>query len=307
MGGRRLIGRLRIAALLGLLASGLAQADPAPQESITWLVMDMPPFFSFAGGKAPTRVDELQNGEIDGLQRLLIQHMPSNVKHVFEEAGLQRFEAQARGGEAICSMFHMRTPERMQWLYFTHLLPPLDSRELHVVVRRDQLERFKANGTALELTQLLQRSDLVGLLPRDRSFGTRINGLLAAAGDKAPPTVVRGANMHLLPMLRAGRMDYTLEYPLVVDAYLRDNPQGPDLALLPFMEGQSTRLATVACGRSPAGRRAMELIDAAERSLAQDPKLDTLIREWRGSLSDVDRQRLKRYFDERAKSGLHIE
>jgi len=312
MGGRRLIRPARIATLLlsGLLATGLAQAaDPVapPESSITWLVMDMPPFFSFPGGKAPTRIDELQNGEIDGLQRLLIQHMPPNVKHVLQEAGLQRFEAEARGGLGVCSMFHVRTPERLQWLYYSHVLPPLESRALHVVVRRDQLERFKSRGATLELAELLQRSDLVGLLPRDRSFGSRINGLLAAAGDKAPRTVIRGSSMHLLPMLRAGRMDYTLEYPLVVDAYLRENPQGPDLALLPLTEGQSTQVATVACGRSPAGRRAIELIDAAVRSLAQDPRRDALIREWRGTLSENDRQRLKRYFDERARSGPQIE
>jgi uncharacterized protein (TIGR02285 family) len=270
--------------------------------------MEMPPFFSYVQGKAPTRAEELQNGEIDGLQRLLIQHMPAEVKHVFEEASLQRFEALARGGnKAICSMFHVRTPERLQWLYFTHLLPPLDSRALHVVVRRDQFDRFQSHGAALELSALLQRSDLVGLLPRDRSFGPRINGLLAAAGPSAPHTIVRGPTMHLLPMLRAGRMDYTLEYPLVVEAYLRDNPQGPELALLPIAEGQSTQLATVACARNPAGRRAMELIDAAERSLAQDPRRDALIREWRGTLSENDRQRLKRYFDERAKAGPQIE
>jgi len=63
----------------------------------------------------------------------------------------------------------------------------------------------------------------------------------------------------------------------------------------------------VGCSRSPAGRRAIELIDAAERSLAQDPQLDRLIREWRGNLSDNDRQRLKRYFEERARSGPQIE
>ena len=308
MGRRRLIIKAWLAALLTVLA-GTVQAQSSKPESITWLVMDMPPYFSFVNGKAPTRPEELQKGELDGLQRLLIDHMPPNVQQVFEEASLQRFEAQARGGQAICSMFHVRNPERLQWLYYTHVLPPLESRGLHVVVRREQLDRFQSKtGAPLELSELLQRPDLVGLLPRDRSFGSRINGLLAAAGDKAPRTIVRGSVPHLLPMLRAGRMDYTLEFPLVVEAYLRDNPQGPDLALLPITEGQSNaQLATVACGRSPAGRRAIELIDAAERSLAQDPRLDTLIRDWRGTLGDNDRLRLKRYFDERAKSGPQIE
>ncbi len=288
--------------------AGAATSAAEPDTTITWLVMEMPPFFTYNKGQPPTTPQELQSGEIDGLQRLLISQMPAQVKQVFVEASLPRFEAMAREGRAVCSMFHLRTPERLQWLYFTHLLPPLESRDLHVVVRRDQLARFQTQkGVAIELSALLNRSDLSGLLARDRSFGKRINGLLADSGDKAPGTVVMGHGAHLLPMLRAGRMDYTLEYPLVVSTFLHDNPQGPDLALLPLVEGRSTQVATVGCSRNPAGRRAIELIDAAERRLAQDPKRDALIRDWRGTIDDADKARLKRYLDERAKGGPQIE
>ncbi|MBV8504131.1 MAG: hypothetical protein JO006_20715 [Paucibacter sp.] len=316
MGGRRLkLARPALLVLLTLLAliAGMAVAAPAapaqPSEpvTITWLVMEVPPFFNYNQGRPPRKPEELHGSGLDGLQRLLISRMPSEVNHVFVEAGLPRFEAMARGDQAVCSMFHVRTPERLQWLYFTHLLPPLESRELHVVVRRDQLARFQAKGAPLELSALLKRGDLKGLLPRDRSFGPRINALLATAGDNAPATVVSGHGMHILPMLRAGRMDYTLEYPLVVETFLHENPQGPDLAMLPLVEGRSTELATVACSRNPAGRRAIEIIDAAERSLAQDPHRDALILEWRGTVSEADRVRLRRYLDERARSGPQIE
>lgn len=307
MGGGRLI-KAALTALLALLFMGPATAAPGEPETITWLVMEMPPFFSYDKGKPPSTPQDLQHGEIDGLQRLLIAQMPADVRHVFVEASLPRFEAIARSDQAICSMFHLRTPERLEWLYFTHLLPPLESRELHVVVRRDRLARFQsAKGAPLELQALLKRSHLSGLLARDRFFGSRINGLLAAAGDKAPGRVVLGHGLHLLPMLRAGRMDYTLEYPLVVETYLHDNPDGPDLALLPLVEGRSTLLATVACSRNPAGLRAIEMIDAATRRLAQSPQRDALIREWRGAMSATDRERLGRYMDERAKGGPQIE
>ena len=311
--GRERLKKAAFAALLPalLLAAGMARAAaaaPSEPDTITWLVMEMPPFFSYNKGQPPTTPQELQRGEIDGLQRLLISQMPAEVKHEFVEASLPRFEAMAREGRAVCSMFHLRTPERLQWLYFTHLLPPLESRELHVVVRRDQLPRFQTDkGAPIALSALLNRSDLSGLLARDRSFGKRINGLLTDAGDKAPGTVVLGHGLHLLPMLRAGRMDYTLEYPLVVSTYLHDNPQGQDLALLPLVEGRSTQVATVGCSRSPAGKRAVELIDAAERRLAQDPQRDALIRDWRGTIDEADRLRLKRYLDERAKGGPQIE
>jgi len=304
MGGRGLRAFL-VAAALAICTAG---AEAAPALTINWLVMEMPPYFSYPEHRPPQTPEELgQHGEVDGLQRLLIQQMPREVRHVFVEAGLPRFEAMARQGEAVCSMFHVRTPERLEWLYFTHLLPPLESRELHVVVRLDSLPRFTEGGQTLQLSELLRRKELIGLLPRERSFGRHIDGLLQAAGEAAPKTVNVGHNMQLLPMLRAGRMDYTLEYPAVLAEYLRSNPDGPPLAALPIVEGRSTTLATAACSRSPAGRRAIEAIDAAVRSLARSPRRDALIREWRGAMSDTDRQRLTDYMNERAKSGPQIE
>ena len=303
----RMLAAAALAAGLGIMGSA-AQAGPAEPLTITWLVLEMPPHFSYPEGRPPQSADELgKHGEIDGMQRLLIAQMPPTIQHRFVEAGLMRFETMAKQGEAVCSMFHVKTPERLQWLYFTHLLPPLDSRDLHVVVRRDSLKRFTDHGQSLQLSELLQRKDLVGLLPRNRAYGSRIDGLLQAAGDAAPKTVNLGHAAHVLPMLRAGRMDYTLEYPSVVAEYLRENPEGPPLAELPLVEGRSTNLATASCSRSPAGRRAIEAIDAATRSLAQSPQRDALIREWRGPLSENDRERLKRYMDERARSGPQID
>jgi uncharacterized protein (TIGR02285 family) len=144
-------GRLKtaaFAALLTLLSTTAAHAATEP-DTITWLVTEMPPFFSYNKGQPPTTPQELQRGEIDGLQGLLIAQMPPEVKQVFVEMSLPRFEAMAREGRAVCSMFHLRTPERLQWLYFTHLLPPLESRELHVVVRRDRLARFQRKGAPI--------------------------------------------------------------------------------------------------------------------------------------------------------------
>ncbi len=299
---------LRTAFAAAALALAATWANADTPLTITWLVMEMPPHFSYPEHRPPKEPADLgQHGEIDGLQRLLIAQMPATVEHRFTEAGLARFESMARQGEAVCSMFHVRTPERLQWLHFTHLLPPMDSRDVHVVVRLNALPRFTESGQTLQLSELLRRKELTGLLPRERSYGRRIDGLLQAAGDAAPKTVNVGHNMHVLPMLRAGRMDYTLEYPSVLAEYLRTNPDGPPLTALPLVEGHSTNLATAACSRSPAGRQAIEAIDAAVRSLARSPRRDALIREWRGTMSDADRQRLNDYMNERARNGPQIE
>ena len=160
----------------------------------------------------------------------------------------------------------------------------------------------------LSLSDILQRSDLVGLLPRGRSFGPKIDALLRANPQRAPQTVAAVRSTHLLNMLRAHRMDYTLEYPSVVDNYLKNARSGQQLVKLPFAEGRSTAVATAGCSRTPEGLQQITAIDLAVRQLAQDPQREAWLRSWRGTPPDEqDRQLIDHYMDERARGGPQIE
>lgn len=309
-------GALRGALSAALLAAGLALAQPVspatpsapPAPVLRWLVQDMAPHFNYRDGRPPERTEDLGQGEIDGFLRLLVERMPQ-FRHEFVELSLPRFEAQVRQGETICSVLHLRTPERLHWLYFTTLYPPMLSRQIHVIVRRDDLSRFESKGQPLQLADLLRRTDLVGLVPRDRSFGPRIDKLLAANPGRAPRGIVAGRNVNLLPMLRARRMDYTLEYPITVDDFSATHPGPPELAKLPLVEGRSTLVATAGCSRTPDGRRAIEAMDQAVRQLAADPQREAWIKTWRNGapIDAEDLQRLNRFLDDRARGPAQIE
>lgn len=320
------MGRRRLIAAWAILTAACAAAQPTPPGAtpsatpgataaapsappvLRWLVQDMPPHFAYRDKRPPQRVEDLGDGEVDGFLRLLIERMPQ-YRHEFIELSLPRFEAQVRQGETICSVLHVRTPERLQWLYFTTLHPPMLSRQIHVVVRREDLAKFASNGQPLQLADLLRRTDLTGLLPRDRSFGPRIDRLLAEHPERAPRSVVAGRGAHLLPMLRARRMDYTLEYPVAVDDFSASHAGPPELVKLPLVEGRSTLVATAGCSRTPDGRRAIEAMDQAVRQLAADPQREAWIRAWRkGTPIDADDlQRLNRFLDERARGPAQIE
>jgi uncharacterized protein (TIGR02285 family) len=294
---------------LGLGLGGTAAAAAQDPGTIRWVVFDLPPHFTYFQGRPPRSVDELANGEVDGFLRQLLARMPE-YRHEFVEASTARYEALTRSGETLCSALHVRTPQRLHWLYFSHLYPPLASREIHVVVRRDRLEALaggRAEGERLKLADLLQRRDWHTLLARDRSFGPQIDKLLA--GSDLPRLPVGGAPAHrILDMLRAGRVDYTLEYPSVVADYLGRSGDAQALVTLPMAEGLATTVATVACSRNPLGLRHIEAIDEAVRRLARDPQRETWIRAWRGELLDAgDLKRLNAYMDERGRSGPRIE
>jgi len=290
------------------LAASAAQAAP-PVGTIRWAAQDVPPHFSFVQGRAPRTVAELGNGEVDGFMRVLLARMPE-FRHEFVEASTTRYEAESRRGETLCSALHVRTPARTEWLYFSHLYPPLVSREVHVIVRRDTLARMtqgRPEDGRLVLADLLKREDLRLLLARDRAYGAQIDNQLAQR-DVPRMTVGAQFSSQLLNMLRAGRMDYTLEYPTVVQDYLKRVGEPGALVALPVAEGLSTLLATVSCSRTPEGRRQIEAIDAAVRALAREPGREAWVRQWRGDKVDpADMKRLNAYMDERARGGPRIE
>ncbi|MEO6278930.1 hypothetical protein [Roseateles sp.] len=294
----------RVWALAALLLAVAAQAD-----TIRWVAQDVPPHFSFVQGHAPRSIAELGHGEVDGFMRVLLARMPES-QHEFVEASTARYEALSRSGETLCSTLHARTPARSSWLYFSHLYPPLASREIHVIVRRDALAQLyggRPQDGRLVLADLVKRRELRLLLARDRSFGPQLDKALAA---EVVPRLAVGAQLsgQLLEMLRAGRMDYTLEYPAVVRDYLRRVGDPDALVALPVAEGRSTLLATVSCSRTPEGRRHIEAIDAAVRALAIEPDRAAWVRGWRGDKVDpADMKRLNAYMDERARSGPRIE
>jgi uncharacterized protein (TIGR02285 family) len=292
-----------------LMLVALLTAVAAHADTIRWVAQDVPPHFSFYQGHAPRSIPELGHGEVDGFMRVLLARMPQ-YRHEFVEASTARYEAESRRGETLCSTMHVRTPARADWLYFSHLYPPQASRELHVIVRRDALARLTEGRPAqarLVLAELLKRQELRLLLARDRAFGAHIDNLLA---QQVVPRLAVGAQLstQLLDMLRAGRMDYTLEYPAVVKDYLARVGDPGALVALPVAEGLSTLLATVSCSRTPEGRRQIEAIDAAVRELAREPNREAWVRQWRGErVEAVDMKRLNAYMDERARGGPRIE
>lgn len=303
---------LKRAIATGLLGASLAlPASAAPV--MRWLVQDIPPHFSLAVGRSPQSVADFGNGELDGFLRQLIAQLPQ-YRHEFVEASLPRYEALVLKGETLCSVLHKRLPERLANRYFTPMFPALSSRQLQLVVRRDRLERFQALGSRVAVASLMQKPGLKGLVARGRSFGSALDPLLKPPLGKPLDTVVTTNAKTVLAMLRAGRMDYTLEYADTVQQFLRSEVGSDadrrelDLVLLPIAELEGHDIAYASCTRNAPGREQIEAIDAAVRRLAQDPRREAWLRAWLGeSAGSAERARLIRFLDDRARRGPQLE
>ena len=284
-------------------------ASAAEPPVIRWLVQDLGPHFSYVGGRAPQSPAELGNGELDGFLRQLIAQLPQ-YRHEFVELSLQRYEALLRQGETLCSVLHKRRPERLADRYFTPMFPSLGSRQLQLVVPRDRLGQFHALGAPVSVAKLVQIGGLHGLVARERSFGPTLDALLKEGQGKGLQTIAAARSTTVLAMLRAGRVDYTLEYADTVKSFLQTEAKAPgaELVLLPIAEVEERDIAHASCTRSAAGRERIEAIDAAVRRMARDPQREVWLRAWLGDrLAVAERGRLNRFLDERARHGPQLE
>lgn len=291
------------------LALGLPGAVRADPLRILWVVSHSPPMFSLENGRAPQRPEQLGQGELDGMLRLLTQRMPQ-YRHEFVVAEYPRLEALARQGEPVCSNLLLRTPERLSWLHFTHTHVPLQARQIHFVTRAELLPRLGLKpGAVVDLAALLARPDLKGLLERQRSYGKEVDALLQRRGQALLAQAMPRRGTNLLRMLSAGRMDFTLEYGVMVTAYNRNEEPPAPLVALPLSGAPpTTARATLACARNGQGRELIEAVDAAVRRLAVEKPREAWMRSWLGHAPEgSDRERLERYFDERARGGPQID
>ncbi|MFY8118980.1 MAG: hypothetical protein ACOVLH_14315 [Roseateles sp.] len=290
---------------LGVLVSGFAIAAAA-KPVVPWLIQNSPPAFSYDITRPPESAAELGPGDRAMFLRLLVEQLPQ-YQHVFIELSLPRFELMLSQGQTICSVLHKRLPERLGKLYFTPMYPAISARLPHLIVRRDSLARFQALGSPIPLGKVLASTELRGLVERQRSFGSTLDGTLKPRLGKTLDTVVVLNKSTLLSMLLAGRMDYTLEYPEALPGLLPAR-QVQELIALPIAEAYKSDFAYASCSRTSEGLVRIQAIDAAVRRLAQDPQRDLLLRHWLGEgLGANDRTRLERYLTERAQRGPMIE
>jgi uncharacterized protein (TIGR02285 family) len=256
--------------LVSLLMLG---AGAAHAEEITWLVADYPPIFILQDGRQPESLDELGDGSGDSIVRALIKAMPQ-YQHKFELANAARIWTEIGAGQPRCYPVALKTPERLKLAYMT----PVGFADGVVIVTRKGALAALANGrSAISLRELLARRDLSGLFETNRSYGAAIDGIL---GSTAPAPnfsfAVLARTGLTLKMLGAGRMDYTLELPVVAryQSLRMENP--PELDYFRIAEAKPV-MVYVACTRSAWGKAVITDIDAQLQVLARGPLLSEAI------------------------------
>lgn len=245
---------LRQAAGLALAcAAAPGLAGQAPEvEAITWIVSNT---MTVPDGERMRRPAE-------ELTQWLQAQLPGVVfKPVVANA--ERSWALIRERQQACHAGAARTPERERLAYFTNtwLVPPTQ-----LIVRQDRRAALPVDARgAVDLEALLADASLRGVFTQGRSYGSALDAMLSAPTASAQRQGVFGGDYgsNLLPMLIQNRADYTLDAPNMLVSLAGGAEADMPLVALPIKGASEPVISGIACPRTPWGRAAIRLIDAA--------------------------------------------
>lgn len=247
----------------------LAASLPAlAQQQITWLMPEL------QASASPTR-----QGMAQPVADYLRRHWGGDTQHVVELTNAKRAWVALQGGESVCHLMMLHTPEREARAYFvdTHLLPPAQ-----FVVREDRVGQLPLNARGeVDLKQLWRDTRLRGVLVSGRSYGAGLDQLLALrpSGTMQALTVTDfGAG--LLQMLSLNRADYTLEYDFTVMLMRQRVPALQQLRMLPIAGQDEMLRSGVACPRTAWGRATIARVDELINSPAGRQLLRGMVPDW---------------------------
>lgn len=287
----------RLLAAITLLASSALTmaAEPALVTQISWLSADPPPA---AEGKSSA------GGLSSRMVAFMTQHWPE-VKHEIVQANAKRSWQLIAQGEPVCHGSALRTPEREKLAYFspTQMGPPLQ-----LIARRDKLAALPLDSTGeVDLARLLADARLQGALVSGRSYGPYIDKALSPLPANKTLTFYAAADYgsKILPMLLAGRADYTIEQDMALSVGRDNNPQMVALVSLPIRGASELIAAGVACPRNAWGLAAIHEIDKRLGTPAGAAMLRESFERW---LTPELRQRygakIDAFYKERAKPAV---
>lgn len=205
------------------------------------------------------------NGDSQGpalreVRRLLAQQAP-DLRQLERRANAKRsWQSLARGEEA-CHISAVRTPEReaIAWFAPYLLMPPPQ-----LIVQRDRVSSLPLNARGeVQLAQLLADPQWHGVLIDGRSYGPRIDALMAApARARISRVSAPDFGSQMMELLQRGRADFSVEYDLMLHRFASAQAR-ERLQAMPLAEAGEALVVGVACPRTTWGQGMIKEVRAA--------------------------------------------
>ncbi len=242
--------------ILLLVATLLTPTAAWTKDSISWMEAVAPPFFIHEG-------EFKGQGYEDLITDILIENLPE-YEHSHLKANISRHYQQWKQGEKACGLALYKTPERMEFAYFS--IPSVITLPTVLIINKEKFNTFGSTKN-VSLTKILQSNTLVVGRSNNRSFGVEFDNILNKYGNKHNIFVYEGPelSLNLFKMLLAGRIDALAGLPEEA-MYLAETMGIKDqIMTLNVIENQVNHDASityVACSKNEWGKKTIKNINA---------------------------------------------
>lgn len=249
---------------LSALIAGLWPLPSQAQDTLTWLLRDLPPLTIFEG-------PQKDQGVLDQLLPMLGERLPQyrhQTLHVNRARGMQML----REPSFTCDPSLVRTPERARYIVFSSLA--FSAVGNGVMIRRNQRDAvapFVLDGRFDLPAFLASHKARLGAIA-ERSYGVTIDEQLKQApAQKLALHYGNDALGSLLQMQRLGRLEAVLGYwPEIRYQALQQGMDPQDLVFYPIAGAAPYQPIYIGCSDTPQGRQAIEHINQVLHDIPQE-------------------------------------
>lgn len=225
------------------------------KNSISWLEAVAPPFFIHEG-------EFKGQGYEDLITDILEEHLPQ-YEHKHMQATISRHYQQWKQGEKACSLAMYKTPERMDFAYFS--IPSVFTLPTVLIINKEKFKSFGGTKT-VNLEKILSNNQLVIGRSNNRSYGVEFDNSLDKYGNDKNIFAYEGAelSLSLFKMLQAGRIDALPGLPeeamyLAETLGIRD--QIRTIGIEENQANHDASLSYVACSKTEWGKETIQEIN----------------------------------------------
>ncbi|MGQ4275553.1 hypothetical protein ACQ5ES_00655 [Pseudidiomarina sp. E22-M8] len=263
---------IRCFALTLLLVLGITPSLQADDIEIVWGVNNGPPFHIADGYFA-------NQGVCDVMVEAFRRALPTTEQSI-SRYPQSRIAALIRQGEDLCFPCMIRRERDTDVVYYSNTV---FSYPAHGIITRPELAKsfIEKFGNPVDFVELLKTGNYRFGQPLGRRYGTLQPYIERFLHNTSRFSEISGtdANANMLAMVNAKRLDFVIDYPMVMNYHSEILPI--KLAFLPIKQNHSDNVeGAVGCPATPWGKKAIEHINTAIPAVIKDPALRAAKDRW---------------------------
>ncbi|MBW1782229.1 MAG: TIGR02285 family protein [Deltaproteobacteria bacterium] len=256
--------------LMLFLLTGGSLADQGKGDTITWLILDLPPFFV-------TKGPDKGRGIADEIQQMVSDRLDGYRSHS-RVANASRIARELREDTCVCFAGEFYgNPDFLTSVPTIALLPHA------IIVRKEDAHRL-GDGKKVSLERLLQHEDLIFGTAKGRLYGPELDPILRKHRGATHIYMRSGKDTldGLLGMLLKRRVDYLIEYPVSLRYAAKRAGIEDRIAMILIEEnaGAPPIRGAIRCPDTEWGRRTIQEINKVLLEIRSSPQYRKIIRDW---------------------------